>query len=158
MYRPRMREQVDEDAETQDPFNCFEDYFNAFYEEQTSNRIQNCQPSITSGSQRNDATSTRDSSGVSGYEALLRAPTEALSDKLLQLIGQKYSVNTNKTHLQNEVMLARKYVREMTVLRAKKEKEFWQAMYTWKTTTWPNGLSPDDWREVRREDLAAYDA
>ncbi|CAB4020762.1 Hypothetical predicted protein [Paramuricea clavata] len=66
MYRPRMREQVDEDAETQDPFNCFEDNFNAFYEEQTSNRIQNCQLSITSGSRRNDATPTRDSSGVSG--------------------------------------------------------------------------------------------
>ena len=25
MHRPRMREQVDEDAETQDPFNCFEE-------------------------------------------------------------------------------------------------------------------------------------
>jgi hypothetical protein len=46
----------------------------------------------------------------------------------------------------------------MTVPRTKKEKEFWQAMYSWKTTTWPNGLSPDDWRTVRREDLAAYDA
>jgi hypothetical protein len=43
--------------------------------------------------------------GIAGYEALLRAPTEALADKLLQLIGQKYSVNTSKAHLQNEVML-----------------------------------------------------
>ncbi|CAB3988170.1 Hypothetical predicted protein [Paramuricea clavata] len=44
--------------------------------------------------------------GIAGYEVLLCAPTEALADKLLQVIGQKYSINTNKAHLQNEVMLA----------------------------------------------------
>ncbi|CAB4010555.1 Hypothetical predicted protein [Paramuricea clavata] len=94
--------------------------------------------------------------GIAGYDALLTAPTDVMTDKILHLIGQKHSSGCHKIHLTNEIIVARKYIREITVQRARKQKEFWQGLYAWKTTKWPNGIPQEDWLDIRRDDLACY--
>jgi hypothetical protein len=52
--------------------------------------------------------------------------------------------------------LQRKYIREITVERARKLKGFWSSFYTWKTNNWPNGISQEDWNVLHHEDKINY--
>ena len=91
------------------------------------------------------------------YDGLLVAPSEIVTDKILQLIGQKYNTGCNKQVLLKDVIIARKYIREITVERARKLKDFWSSFYQWKTSEWPNGIDMESWNIVQQEDRAAYD-
>lgn len=44
--------------------------------------------------------------GIAGYDGLLVAPLEVVTDKILQLIGQKYNTGCNKQVLLKEVIIA----------------------------------------------------
>ena len=44
--------------------------------------------------------------GIAGYEGLLAAPTELVTDKVLQLISQKHNTGCNKQQLLKEITLA----------------------------------------------------
>ncbi|CAB4045409.1 Hypothetical predicted protein [Paramuricea clavata] len=95
--------------------------------------------------------------GIAGYEALRYASTVVVTDKVLQLLGQKHSHGCNRINLHKEIIIVRNFIREVSLDEAKKLKDFWASFYTWKTTQWPNGIMPEDWHHLRTEDAAAYD-
>ncbi len=37
-----------------------------------------------------------------------------------------------------------------------KLKDFRVSFYSWKTSQWPNGLTPEDWHNLKNEDEATY--
>ena len=55
------------------------------------------------------------------------------------------------------LFLQRNFIREVTLERARKLKDFWTSFYSWKTSQWPNGLTPEDWHTLKNEDEAAYE-
>ncbi|CAB4040279.1 Hypothetical predicted protein, partial [Paramuricea clavata] len=75
--------------------------------------------------------------------------------KIIQFIGHKHT-GCNKPLLLEEIIVARKYIREITVERARKLKGFWSSFYTWKTNKWPNGISPEDCNILHHEDRISY--
>ncbi|CAB4020297.1 Hypothetical predicted protein [Paramuricea clavata] len=93
--------------------------------------------------------------GIAGNDWLLGAPTDTLTDKIIHLIGHKHT-GCNKPQLLKEIIVARKYIREITVERARKLKGFWSSFYSWKTNKWPNGISQEDWNVLHHEDKISY--
>ncbi|XP_028417050.1 uncharacterized protein LOC114541312 isoform X2 [Dendronephthya gigantea] len=94
--------------------------------------------------------------GIAGYDMLINAPTEQVTAKILQLIGQKHSNGCHRALLEDEIIITRKFIRETGLEGARKAKDFWGAYYQWKTSNWPTGLSQEDKFKLRKEDMASY--
>ncbi|CAB4016526.1 Hypothetical predicted protein [Paramuricea clavata] len=78
--------------------------------------------------------------GLNGYEQLLEVLSSMLTNKVLQLLGQKYNVQS-KSAVKKEIILIRKFIRSTSLESARKLKEFCGSFYEWRSTSFPGRMT-----------------